>query len=270
MALKEQGNGRDIPDENPVAARRPLARIVPTVSAQEPQSSAVLKLVDGVMQVVVRVDHMDADLVSLGSATVKGFAGVEEQIAYLAGKIDVLAGVSTLTPGLPVMRRREDSQSTIEDLSHHVSSNVREEAQKIVDDPESTLDPETVTKLAEDAVVKALRAQREDDKMRALIAEKADRDRVDNEKKEQKKFDDNRAKDFHRNLTIAIVAALITGAFAIYAAYMTGHENGHDKGVADTLQAVPVLAAPAATTTAVLAPAAPASAPATVAPASKK
>ena len=87
---------------------------------------------------------------------------------------------------------------------------------------------------------------------------------------EQKKLDVNRAKDFRRNLTIAIVGAVITGAFAIYAAYMAGHENGHDKGVADTLQAVPVLAAPAATTTAVLAPAAPASAPATVAPASKK
>ena len=97
MAIKE-GNAHDIPEENPVTARKPLARVVPTVSAQEPQSSAVLKLVDGVMQVVVRVDHMDADLVSLGVATVKGFAGVEEQIAYLAGKIDVLAGVSTLTP----------------------------------------------------------------------------------------------------------------------------------------------------------------------------
>ena len=276
MAIKE-GNAHDIPEENPVTARKPLARVVPTVSAQEPQSSAVLKLVDGVMQVVVRVDHMDADLVSLGVATVKGFAGVErkleENIAYLAGKIDVLAGVTGvagIAPGLPTMRRREDSQSNIEDLSHHVSSNVREEAQKIVDDPESTLDPETVTKLAEDAVVKALRAQREDDKMRALIAEKADRDRADNEKQVQKKLDDNRAKDFRRNLTIAIVGAVITGAFAIYAAYMTGHENGHDKGVADTLQAVPVLAAPAVTTTAVLAPAAPASAPATVAPGSKK
>ena len=274
MALKEQGNGRDIPEVNPITARKPLVRVIPTVSAQEPQSSAVLKLVDGVMQVVVRVDHMDADLVSLGAATVKGFAGVErkleESIAYLAGKIDVFTGVTGIAPGLPAMRRREDSQSTIEDLSHHVSSNVREEAQKIVDDPESTLDPETVTKLAEDAVVKALRAQREDDKMRALVAEKADREHAEEEQKEQKKLDDNRAKDFRRNLTIAIVGAIITGAFAIYAAYMTGHENGHDKGVADTLQAVPVLAAPAATTTAVLAPAAPASAPATVAPGSKK
>ena len=274
MAMKDQGNGRDIPEINPVGIRKPLIRSVPGVSAQEPQSSAVTKLVEGVLQVVHRVDHMDEDLVQVGAGMVKGFAGVEskldEQVAYLAGKIDVLLGVSSVAPALPPMRRREDSQSTIEDLSHHVSSNVREEAQKIVDDPESTLDPETVTKLAEDAVVKALRAQREDDKMRALVAEKADREHAEEEQKEQKKLDDNRAKDFRRNLTIAIVGAIITGAFAIYAAYMTGHENGHDKGVADTLQAVPVLAAPAATTTAVLAPAAPASAPATVAPGSKK
>ena len=274
MAMKDQGNGRDIPEINPVGIRKPLIRSVPGVSAQEPQSSAVTKLVEGVLQVVHRVDHMDEDLVQVGAGMVKGFAGVEskldEQVAYLAGKIDVLLGVSSVAPALPPMRRREDSQSAIEDLSHHVSSNVREEAQKIVDDPESTLDPETVTKLAEDAVVKALRAQREDDKMRALIAEKAERDRVAEEQKEQKKLDVNRAKDFRRNLAIAIVAALITGAFAIYTAYMAGHENGHDKGVADTLQAAPALTAPAVTTTAVLAPAVPASAPATVVPGSKK
>lgn len=238
MALKEE-NAHTIPEENPVTARKPLARVVPTVSAQEPQTSAVTKLVEGVMQIVVRVDHMDADLVSLGAATVKGFAGVEskleENIAYLAGKIDVLAGVSGIAPGLPVMRRREDSQSAIEGLASHASSNVREQAQKIADDPESTLDPETVTRLANEAVKNALVAQKESDRVRALEAEKNERDRIVKEEGRRTERDAERAKDFRRNLTLTLIGAVIAGGCAIYAAYMTGHENG----VVQQLQAAP-------------------------------
>ena len=272
MARKEQGNGRDIPETNPVGIRKPLIRSVPSVSAQEPQSSAVTKLVDGVLQVVHRVDHMDEDLVQVGAGMVKGFAGVEskldENVAYLAGKIDVLLGVSSVAPGLPPMRRQADSQTAIEDVSRHAASNVREQAQKIADDPESTLDPETVTKLAEDAVAKVLLAQKERDRVKSLEAKEAERERAASEKKEQDKIDKARNKDFRRNLVIAAFGATIAGAFAIYAAYMAGHADGHDKGVVDTLRAAPVLSA---VTTAVLAPPTlPSQAPATVAPPTKK
>jgi hypothetical protein len=278
MTSKEYGNGRDIPDENPVTIRKPLIRSVPDISAQEPQSSAVMKLANGMIQIVHRVDHMDTDLVSLGSSMMKGFANIEskieqkfeEKFAYLTGQVDVLSGVSN-AHDLPPMRRREDSQAAIENLSRHVSTNVREEAERIAKDPESTLDPETVTKLAEDAVNKVLVAQRERDRVKSLEAEKAERDRIESEKKEQDRRDADRNKDFRRNLTIAIVGGLIAGACAVYAAYMTGHENGHDKGVTDTLQAVPALTVPAVIATAVLsASAVPATTPATVAPTLKK
>lgn len=273
MAMKE-GNGRDIPEVNPVGLRRPLIRSVPGVTAQEPQSSAITKLVEGVLQVVHRVDHMDEDLVQVGAGMVKGFVGVEskldECVAYLAGKIDLLAGVSTIAPGLPPMRRQADSQTAIEDVSRHAASNVREQAQKIADDPESTLDPETVTKLAEDAVTKVLLAQKEHDRMKALEAKEAERERAVGEKKEQDKIDKARNKDFRRNLVIAVVGASIAGAFAIYAAYMTGHADGHDKGVVDTLRATPVLTVATAVLPAISASAAPTPAPATVAPTFKK
>jgi len=287
--VRDQGNGHDVPDENPVAVRRPLIRSIQDVSAQEPQSSTVIKLVDNTVQIVNRIDHMDSDLVDLGTSMVRGFVGIQEQIGLLSSKVDALSGLPATTglpPPLPSMRRREDSQSAIEDLSRHVSSSVREQAERIVKDPDSTLDPETVTKLAEDAVNKVLAAAKERDRIKALEAEKADRDRVAEEKRvraaqlaeeqrQQRTRDADRAKDFRRNLTIAIVGALIAGACAIYAAYMTGHENGHDKGVADTLQAVPALTAVAtvglpsesASSPVVLKPA---SAPANVAPATKK
>lgn len=219
-------NGKDVPDENPVAVRKPLARSVPEISASEPQSSALRKLVEGMIQIVTRVDRMDSDLVDLGASMIRGFESV-------------CASLAASPSPVPAMRRREDSSHAVEETARSVGEKAKSKAEQIEADPNANLTPDVVADLVKSEVKGALLAQRESDRVKQLEAQAAqvEKDRLDKETadKEKKKAD----RDFRRNAAVAIAAALIGVAGAVYVAYMQGHEAGHGEGVAEVLKAVP-------------------------------
>jgi len=265
----DRGNGRDpeIPTESPVHVRRPLRLAIQEVSTTEPQTSATRKIAENQMMFCDRIDHMDVDLVTVGRDMILGFAGLSSQIAAMSG--------------LPPMRRREDSEHAIRETASHLGKEAEEEAQRIVDDPEDTLNPATVGKLIAAKVEEALAAQREADRVRKLEADaaaakakevadaaEAERQRIARDQDVRDKARDKRNAQY---LTWSgIIVGLVVLIATSFVACGQGRSLEHDKAFAEGKQAAPIVQVPVivpSLASASSAPVAvPVSAPAAVAP----
>ena len=243
MALKEP-NGSDIPSENPVQVRRPLRFIHQDVSPAEPQSSAIIKLVENSVAQCTRLDSMDSDLVKLGEGMLLGFAALSRQLTV---------------QHLPPLRRKEDSEHAIKEMAENIGKEAEVDAQRIIDSPDDTLNPATVGKLITEKVEQALAAQREADVVKKLKSDaaKAEEERLAKIKREDDDATDKKRQ--RRNFWVITLSGTILLVLGVALAFTQGRLTGHSEERAETPQPVmmpmlPMLvsasAAPEATATA--------------------
>lgn len=215
--------------------------------------------------------ELAAGYATVAAAFAQHVPAVYAELNEMRGAINLL-GVHAM----PAMRRSADSSHSMHGIASDIAQSARIDAQKLVDDPDSNLTPETVAGLVEAKVSAALAAKHEADEVKKLRADVAKREQDEKDAIAENKARDKERRDFRRNLVIAIVGGAFAFAGVVYGVYMEGRTQGHGEGfaehaaIAPTVVTVPVpplpheLAAMAAST-ASSAPPAPA-APAAVAP----
>jgi len=247
--MDDRRSGQNGPGENPVQARRPLA--VREIPRSDTQTTAVLKLVEGYIEVVTRLNLMGDDMVKLGattvtldqhltdhaSATLKGFGNVESKIDQLA------TGRMLLPPPLPPMRREADSSAHLLELGERLGSEVAKQAEQIIADPNASLTPDIVKSMFQTQFTEAMKAQKESDRIRKLEADEqkriADAEKSASDAEELRKAKAADKRQLKILVYSGVIVALVTSIAGAAVSYSVGHDKGQRDHERDTQTAPP-------------------------------
>jgi hypothetical protein len=173
--------------------------------------------------------ELAAGYATVASAFALHVPAVYEELNEMRAAINLLGTRMALGP----MRRSADSSHAMHEFAQNAALSAQVDAQKIVDDPDRNLTPETVAGLVEAKVATALAAKHEADEVKKLKADAQRRDEAEAAAIVEEKVRAKERRDFRRNLIIAVVGGAFAFAGVVYGVYMQGRTQGHGEGFAE-------------------------------------